>query len=305
MKIAFIGKGGSGKTTVTGLFSKYLSKEHKIVSIDADINQNLSEVLQIKHDRISLGDDFENIKTYFHNNRNDVKVEHMIGTTVPNQKQSNFIRNNKTDKFLQKYSTEKGNIKFLRVGTYENEDIGTNCYHSKLGSLELFFHHTKDTENDYYLADSTAGVDILGTSLYLVYDVLVFIVEPTLKSISVLTDFLKKFDRTMGQIFVIGNKIITPKDKEFIKQNISNKFPIIYLNNSTYLREFEQGETDKFESFYQDNESQIKEILNKIKEVNPKNQTEYTNNLTLVHNKSANSWYSDYFGHDISFKLNK
>ena len=46
MKVAFVGKGGSGKTTLAALFSRYLAAAGATVwAIDADINQHLAAAL--------------------------------------------------------------------------------------------------------------------------------------------------------------------------------------------------------------------------------------------------------------------
>ena len=43
MKIAFAGKGGSGKTTLSSLFTRHLAAQGlSVVAIDADINQRRS-----------------------------------------------------------------------------------------------------------------------------------------------------------------------------------------------------------------------------------------------------------------------
>ena len=48
--IAFAGKGGTGKTTLTGLLIDYLGKKGKgpILAVDADANSNLNEVLGVE-----------------------------------------------------------------------------------------------------------------------------------------------------------------------------------------------------------------------------------------------------------------
>lgn len=46
MKIAFVGKGGSGKTTLSSLFIRHLAaNEAHVVAVDADINQHLGAAL--------------------------------------------------------------------------------------------------------------------------------------------------------------------------------------------------------------------------------------------------------------------
>ena len=60
--IAIAGKGGVGKTTLTGLIIQYLGKKGKgpILAVDADANSNLNEVLGVKVET-TLGDVREEI----------------------------------------------------------------------------------------------------------------------------------------------------------------------------------------------------------------------------------------------------
>ncbi|MDR1301262.1 MAG: AAA family ATPase [Treponema sp.] len=62
--IAMAGKGGTGKTTICGLFLDHLAKTGKgpILAVDADANSNLNEVLGVQAD-ITLGDIREEIAT--------------------------------------------------------------------------------------------------------------------------------------------------------------------------------------------------------------------------------------------------
>ena len=61
--IGFAGKGGTGKTTMAGLFVKYLVEKEKIpvLAVDADSNSNLNEVLGLEVN-LTLGDAREQMK---------------------------------------------------------------------------------------------------------------------------------------------------------------------------------------------------------------------------------------------------
>jgi CO dehydrogenase maturation factor len=46
MKVAFVGKGGAGKTTLASLFARHLAAQgYSVLALDADINQNLATAL--------------------------------------------------------------------------------------------------------------------------------------------------------------------------------------------------------------------------------------------------------------------
>ncbi|GDY51792.1 hypothetical protein SVIO_024150 [Streptomyces violaceusniger] len=53
MRTAFVGKGGSGKTTLSALFSRHLARtDAPVVAIDADINQHLGVALGLEEDEL-------------------------------------------------------------------------------------------------------------------------------------------------------------------------------------------------------------------------------------------------------------
>src|SRR6266851_5535143 len=69
MKIAFVGKGGSGKTTLSSLFARYLAASGApVVAIDADINQHLGVALGLPEEDAAtvpaLGARLDEIKQY-------------------------------------------------------------------------------------------------------------------------------------------------------------------------------------------------------------------------------------------------
>ncbi|CAM5625089.1 CobQ/CobB/MinD/ParA nucleotide binding domain protein OS=Streptomyces lavendulae subsp. lavendulae OX=58340 GN=SLAV_20685 PE=4 SV=1 [Streptomyces lavendulae subsp. lavendulae] len=89
MKIAFVGKGGSGKTTLSSLFIRHLAaNEAPVVAVDADINQHLGAALGLPEDEAAalpaLGAHLPLIKEYLRgSNPRIASTDSMIKTTPP------------------------------------------------------------------------------------------------------------------------------------------------------------------------------------------------------------------------------
>jgi len=83
--IAFAGKGGTGKTTVAGLFVDYLAQTGKgpVLAVDADANANLNEVLGVERE-LTLGDIREEIA------RGDASGESPIPPGMSKQEYADF-----------------------------------------------------------------------------------------------------------------------------------------------------------------------------------------------------------------------
>src|SRR5437773_1822175 len=85
MKIAFAGKGGSGKTTLSSLFTRHLAARGlPVVAIDADINQHLAEALGAAADPPPMGARLPEIKEYLRgSNPRITSAAAMVKTTPP------------------------------------------------------------------------------------------------------------------------------------------------------------------------------------------------------------------------------
>lgn len=91
MKIAFVGKGGSGKTTLSSLFIRHLAASGSpVVAVDADINQHLGAALGLDEAVAAglpaMGPRLKLIKDYLRgSNPRITSAETMIKTTPPGE----------------------------------------------------------------------------------------------------------------------------------------------------------------------------------------------------------------------------
>ena len=299
MRISFLGKGGSGKTTTTAAFVNHLAKKNSsVLAIDADLNVHLQKSLQITGESTKLGDKFIEISKYLKGAR-QFNTE-MIGTTPPTE-DSIFITANPNDEFVQKYALKKDNISLLTVGSYNHDDLGATCYHGKLMVLELILHHMLDSPNDWIVVDATAGVDNLGTSLFFAYDLNIFVVEPTLKSVQVFNDFME-FSKIYGlRTMCIVNKY-EDDDESFVKNNIDPNLIIGKLPKSKNIKNFEQGDSLGLELFSLECAEAFEEIEKNVKKIE-KNWDTYLNNLVNIHKKNSKSWYNDYYSQNLETQI--
>ena len=293
MRVSFFGKGGSGKTTVSSSFIKYLlNKKENVLAIDADMNVHLGKVFDMPINIIS--EQNEEITKFLEPNRNIP----IIGTTPP-IKTSKFIKVSKDDPFIKKYATIKNNLMLFTVGTYTEDSVGSDCHHSKLNTLELIYHRLLDTDKDYVINDSTAGIDSLGTSLFFVSDINIFVVEPTLKGISVYKDF-KNITDTLGiKTYVIGNKITDDEDKKFLIKEIGEKNILGFIKSSKNLKKYEQGQKEYFDEFVNENKEVYENIIDVMKNT-PRDWKKYYERLKIVYIAACLDWYSEYYKDDLT-----
>jgi CO dehydrogenase maturation factor len=222
MKIAFVGKWGSGKTTLTSFFIRYLLKlKNIVIAIDGDINVWLGEWLWIDFDRekyISKITTSEKIrKKLIGKNTKIISSNHFVKTTPP-ATWSYLIRANSEDFFSEFCSYSDPLLKFFHVGTYEKEWIGTSCYHTNLSILENIISHSHLDTEEYMIVDMVAGNDSFSNTLHSQFDLICLVVEPTIESVAMVANFCdlaNHSDRT-SPILLIGNKIEDQEDIDYL-----------------------------------------------------------------------------------------
>ncbi|MFT4244313.1 MAG: hypothetical protein ACMXYB_02555 [Candidatus Woesearchaeota archaeon] len=245
MRVAFVGKGGSGKSTITSIFSRYLM-DNSIpqIIIDADINMHLNLLLQVHHDKsksISLDANVSQVREFLRGCNKHIGSSNLYVKTTPPGIGSNFLINKSQNYILKEFSTQiNSNTYFLEVGTYESEGIGTSCYHGNLSVLENVLTHSLDDEESFVVVDMVAGTDAFSNSLHLLFDAIVFVLEPTPESISVYKKYveLSKSAGVEQNLYCLLNKAEDEDDTKFVKsQGIDINWILPY---SKQLRKYSQ-----------------------------------------------------------------
>ena len=305
MRIAFLGKGGAGKTTTAAGFVKYVAKRKPFVlAVDADVNAHLKGALHLQNvtgDEHQLGEMCDDIFTYVRGARKDLGDRHFIGTTPPSL-ESTFVRPIPSDPFVSKYAQKSGNIALLTVGTYNESDVGGSCYHTKLRGLAALFHHLLDSDHDVVVADTTAGTDNVATSLSFAYDVNVFVVEPTEKSVRVYGDFLKVAPHLTNRTYVIANKVDNEVDASFINDHIPAERILGAIPHSRHLKRFEQGERASLEYFQAEQEATFERVFDVLTNT-ARDWSGYLALLRATHEKVCRDWYNDFYGQKLDADL--
>lgn len=245
MKIAFVGKGGSGKSTVSGLFVRHLiDTQQRILAIDADINQHFASMIGARFDTTKALDGHAvTIRQYLTGaNQRIIGTQRMIKTTPPG-KGSNLVTIDQKNLIISQYGTEFAKDSyFLHVGTYQEDGIGMSCYHTSLSILENLLSHSKVHQKDeWVVVDMVAGTDAFSGPLHAMFDCIFIVVEPTVESVTVYRQFceLAKKAGVSERVKIIANKVEDTDDITYIEQQ-ARQSVVAHITYDSRLRKQRQ-----------------------------------------------------------------
>jgi CO dehydrogenase maturation factor len=301
MRVAFMGKGGSGKTTLTASFITYLARykqKPSILAIDADVNMHLQHALGMTGQVVPLSEHAQTLFSLLEGERSEWRHCTLRGVpaigSIPPSSTSHFISPHTHAVFLDTYALNQHGISLCAVGTHRQQDVSNTCYHNKLNVLECILHHLLDTERDFVVVDSTAGIDNLGTSLFMAYDLTLFVVEPTKKSLRVFHDYLQQVQHYPLQVKVVINKVCNEDDVQFVRQSIAEDAILGYLPCSKHMRAFEQGDLAARHLFIKDNQELWESIITALAAY-PRDWTMYQYLLQTLFTKECQGWWNRYY----------
>ncbi len=206
MKIAIAGKGGVGKTTISGTICRLMADEgRKVLAIDGDPNPNLSVVLGIDKDQPpqkSLSTDIIE------------RVEEGEGWS--------FRVKFPFDEILDTYGQEaSGDISLLIVG--KPEQAGTGCMCGPHTVVRELIHSALSSENNASMVvDTEASLEHMkrGTSKHV--DKMYMVLEPYYRSLEAAGRFAD-MARQLGikEVSAIANKVRTDEEADAIKEYCS------------------------------------------------------------------------------------
>lgn len=290
MRVAFIGKGGSGKTTTSSLFSLLAAHDrHRVLALDADINQHLSAALGIETMPRSMGTHFDEIKKHLVGTNQRFDANSMHKTTPPGQG-STLVTLDDNDWFIGRFTVGQHGIRIAGAGEVPDENIGVKCYHGLNGAVELVLSHLTDRPDDVVVVDMTAGADVLSSSLFTKVDALVIVVEPTLKSLSVYGQIKPHADAYGIQLFVVANKVEDNDDLEFIKEHVETVHAT--LGALGYVKRRERGVNEDIVLLDEDATQSLRDLRSQLLGVE-RDWDVLQERAEAMHLKNANSWMGE------------
>ncbi|MGD0622561.1 MAG: AAA family ATPase [Thermacetogeniaceae bacterium] len=186
MRIAFAGKGGTGKTTISSLLIRYLIEADKgtILAVDADPNSNLNSALGVRINK-TISDIFNEARSI---------------DTTDNDVRGNYIKEKVPDEGL----TRTKDFDLLVVGVPREE----GCYCIPMSILK----HNMEVFNDRYdfmIIDDEAGMEYLSRQVIQEVDIMLIISDPTVKGVRTagrIHRLAKSLNIDVGKVYLIVTK---------------------------------------------------------------------------------------------------
>lgn len=306
VKIAFVGKGGSGKTTLASLFLRHLGAAARpVLAVDADINQHLAGALGASEPETvalpTLGENLPLIKNYLRgDNPRIASVDEMVKTT-PAGRGSRVLRVVEDNPIYDACVREIDGVRLAVTGPFGEDDLGVACYHSKVGAVELMLNHMVDGPGEYVVVDMTAGADSFASGLFTRFDVTFLVCEPTVRSIGVYRQYLGYAKDFGVKVAVVGNKISDDDDLAFLRDQVGEDL-LTWVTRSGHVRAAERGEVRPIDAFEPENREALRTMQTMV-DATGKDWQRYQDQAVEFHLRNAHAWANERTGRDLAEQI--
>lgn len=303
MKIAFVGKGGSGKTTLASLMVAHLvDRGRPVLAIDADINQHLAVALGASEAEAqalpALGNQLDLIKDYLRgDNPRIASSETMIKTTPPGTG-SRLLSVVEDNPIYAACVREVGGARLAVTGPFSDDDVGVACYHSKVGATELLLNHMVDGPGEYVVVDMTAGADSVASGLFTRFDLVLVVCEPTLRSVGVYEQVTGHASDFGVNLAAVGNKVQDGADAAFLEERLGSAL-LTTIARSDHIRATERGESRPIVDLEPGNRAALETILSRL-DATEKDWATYQQQAIEFHLRNAAAWGNARAGEDLA-----
>lgn len=210
MKYTICGKGGSGKSTVTTLIAKELSKRgKKVLVIDSDeSNYGLHQMLGVEPPRTFVN--------YF---GGKPKVLEMLAGGPQNMPKL-FDRPWKIDDIPSEYTVEKDGVKLMSSGKIETADEACACPFNAI--MAQFIPALDLSDDEYVLVDMEAGIEHFGRGTDDGTDAIIMVVDPSYESLKLSSKVAGIAEGIGKPVYFVLNKV-TDSNEKAMKQGVGDQ----------------------------------------------------------------------------------
>lgn len=208
MKIAITGKGGVGKTTLSGTLARlYAAAGRPVLAIDADPDANLAAAVGIPPDRMAGVTPLSAM---------DDLIEERTGAR-PGTQAPYFKLNPRVSDLPDTLSVAHAGVRVMVMGTVTTGGGGCICPENVM--LRSLVRHLLLERNEVVILDMVAGIEHLGRATADAVDAFIVVVEPGQRSVQT-AHTIRRLAADIGirRIYVVGNKVRSAEEQAFIEQ---------------------------------------------------------------------------------------
>ncbi len=212
MKIAITGKGGTGKTTLSGILAQLFNNDgFTVLAVDADPDANLASAIGIPQELS------ESIKPISEQRQ---LIKDRTGAN-PGQFGQLFKLNPTVTDIPDEFSLDFHGIKLLVMGAVRKGGEGCACPENVL--LKNLLSDIILNRNEIVIVDMEAGIEHLGRATAGAIDKMLIVVEPGSRSIDTAKSIIKLGeDIGLHDFGIAGNKIRNVKQQDWIRSQFES-----------------------------------------------------------------------------------
>ena len=201
MKLAVAGKGGSGKTSISGTMARLLAREgHSVLAIDGDSNPNLALTLGIPAEKM---------------NSVPTLPRDLLRRTPEGPELTKTFEEVRSSHSLE----GPDGVTLLVMAHPEPEEAGTGCLCGMHATVRTLIESAGEGDRDMTILDTEASPEHLtrGTAKYA--DVMVTVVEPYFKSLETGRRMAALAnDLGLDRVVLVANKIRDERELEAVRE---------------------------------------------------------------------------------------